>query len=486
MMQGIVQKILSNPGKYSVQELQSAMQTGSLPAYVAIPLIQQKTQEQQRMQLSQQAQGAPQEGQPTVADSVMQQAMTGGIEQLPSNLPSEGFAGGGIVAFNGGGYPRAKRELSEQEKAANRYYGFPEDYDMQAVAPGMGVMDKLGALVPDFLKPGAKWFPESFYQPRLRGNENISQNAVRLADMAIASKYPGQFAPATPEAAPAPEMAGPPVPAGPSTVPAAAPAGGIAGLPTGEIDTARKAYEDMVAKTEGAQFPTRNFSKREERLAKEEAGLAKAKEDNLNMALIQAGLSMMGAKGGMNALQTIGAGGIAGLQAYAQGKKDIRDLEKDIATRRDRIEELMAAGEEKKAEYELKKLEPRLALQKSMFETASRMQLGREEIAGRARVAGMQLSSTGKMEDARLKSAERSERAKYFQQVAASADAEIKSIQSDPASMLDPVKKVRLPELIRQRDAALATWSSLLGIAPTKPPRSDANVIDFSSLPSRR
>lgn len=95
-MQGIVQKILANPGKYSVQELTQAMKSGAIPAYIAIPLIQQKSQDQKQMQLAQQAQGAQDQV------PVVQQVMQEGISQLPSGLNPEGFAGGGIVAFSDG------------------------------------------------------------------------------------------------------------------------------------------------------------------------------------------------------------------------------------------------------------------------------------------------------------------------------------------------------------------------------------------------
>jgi hypothetical protein len=90
--------------KLSVQQLQQAIQSGSLPAYIGIPLIEQKTREQSQMAAAQQGQ----ERKPSVAEQVLQQAeqqeQPPGIDQLPSNLPvaqdeEMGMAGGGIVAF---------------------------------------------------------------------------------------------------------------------------------------------------------------------------------------------------------------------------------------------------------------------------------------------------------------------------------------------------------------------------------------------------
>ena len=45
-MQGIAQKILANPAKYSIEQLTQGVQNGVIPAYVGIPLIQEKIKEQ--------------------------------------------------------------------------------------------------------------------------------------------------------------------------------------------------------------------------------------------------------------------------------------------------------------------------------------------------------------------------------------------------------------------------------------------------------
>lgn len=88
--------------KLSVQQLQQAIQSGSIPAYIGIPLIEQKTKERAQMAAAQGGQPRP----PSVASQILQQAEQEdqGITQLPSNLPmmddeEMGMAGGGIVAF---------------------------------------------------------------------------------------------------------------------------------------------------------------------------------------------------------------------------------------------------------------------------------------------------------------------------------------------------------------------------------------------------
>jgi len=91
--------------KLSVQQLQQAIQSGSLPAYIGIPLIEQKNKEKSQMAAAQGGQEKP----PSVVASILQQAdqqeqQERGIDELPSNLPmmedeEMGMAGGGIVAF---------------------------------------------------------------------------------------------------------------------------------------------------------------------------------------------------------------------------------------------------------------------------------------------------------------------------------------------------------------------------------------------------
>lgn len=100
--------------KLSIPQLQQAIKAGTVPAYVGIPLLQEKVKMQRAMQA--QMQQAPQpDG--TIADQVMREAeMEGGIEQLPSNLPlydtdevygemgeEREYARGGIVALAEGG-----------------------------------------------------------------------------------------------------------------------------------------------------------------------------------------------------------------------------------------------------------------------------------------------------------------------------------------------------------------------------------------------
>jgi hypothetical protein len=103
--------------RMSVDQLKEALQNKTLPAYIAIPLIEEKMDMQDRMRSSAAAQQA--RPQPPIAEQVMQRAaMEPGIDRLPTNLsPTRDYAGGGIVAFEEGGeVPRyAKGDLIDKE-----------------------------------------------------------------------------------------------------------------------------------------------------------------------------------------------------------------------------------------------------------------------------------------------------------------------------------------------------------------------------------
>ena len=109
-MTGIAQKIISNPEAYSIEMLTAGVQNGTVPAYIGIPLIQQKTQE---LNKSKALMGGMQQ-QPPIAQQVLDQAqMATGLQGLPSNLPAQAYAPGGIVAFADGGYTDEEDEEDE-------------------------------------------------------------------------------------------------------------------------------------------------------------------------------------------------------------------------------------------------------------------------------------------------------------------------------------------------------------------------------------
>jgi len=92
---------MANAEKLTPQQLQTAIQNGTIPSYIGVPLLQEKMKQAQQAQAMASAQ---QQQPPTIAEQVMQQAQAQqGVQGLQSNLPTESMAGGGIVAFANGG-----------------------------------------------------------------------------------------------------------------------------------------------------------------------------------------------------------------------------------------------------------------------------------------------------------------------------------------------------------------------------------------------
>jgi hypothetical protein len=91
-----------------------------------------------------------------------------------------------------------------------------------------------------------------------------------------------------------------------------------------ELERARVAEENRY----GEKVPFR-YGFLEKDIAKREKDIEGRKSSNVNEALIQTGLGIMGSKS-PRFLQAAGEAGTAGLNAYRQGLKDIREGEKDI------------------------------------------------------------------------------------------------------------------------------------------------------------
>jgi hypothetical protein len=121
MDNGIAQKIIANPDDYSIDTLTNGVQNGTVPAYIGVPLIQEKmlAQKKQAALMG----GAPQGEEPPIAQQILgEAAQNTGLEGLSTGLPAEeGYAPGGIVAFAEGGYADDEEDddeigMSEDEK----------------------------------------------------------------------------------------------------------------------------------------------------------------------------------------------------------------------------------------------------------------------------------------------------------------------------------------------------------------------------------
>ena len=121
MYNGIAQNIIANPDDYSIDTLTNGVQNGTVPAYIGVPLIQEKmlAQKKQAALMG----GAQQANEPPIAQQILgEAAQNTGLEGLSTGLPAEeGYAPGGIIAFAEGGYADDEEDddeigMSEDEK----------------------------------------------------------------------------------------------------------------------------------------------------------------------------------------------------------------------------------------------------------------------------------------------------------------------------------------------------------------------------------
>lgn len=143
-MTGIAQKIIANPNAYSIDMLTAGVQNGTVPAYIGIPLIQQKTQELQKSK-AMMAMAQPQ--QPPIAQEVLDQAQAAtGLQGLPSNLPAQAYAPGGIIVFAEGGEADDEEDDDEFDMGKDEQQLFDMLRRRLASNAEYGEMAGLGAL----------------------------------------------------------------------------------------------------------------------------------------------------------------------------------------------------------------------------------------------------------------------------------------------------------------------------------------------------
>jgi hypothetical protein len=116
-MIGSLMSRMADAEKLSIPQLNQAVKNGTIPAYVGVPLIQEKMKAEQAAK----AMVAQTQAQPPLARQVMEQAdMMSGLEKLQSNLPEEGYAGGGIIAFADGGVSTPDDDEDEEKNLMSR------------------------------------------------------------------------------------------------------------------------------------------------------------------------------------------------------------------------------------------------------------------------------------------------------------------------------------------------------------------------------
>lgn len=106
-------KTISYADKMSVPQLQQAVKDGTIPAYIAVPLIQERMKDKQEAAMKA---AAAQQQQPPVADQVMAAADQEALAGLPTGMPQQ-YATGGIVAFAEGDLVDDDEDDVDEERA---------------------------------------------------------------------------------------------------------------------------------------------------------------------------------------------------------------------------------------------------------------------------------------------------------------------------------------------------------------------------------
>jgi len=389
----IAQSILANPSKYSLAQLTQGVQNGIIPAYIGVPIIQEKMQEQARMKAMGQGQGQGQ--QPPIAEQVLQQASAQsapqsapqpGVDQLPSNLP-QSYAGGGIVAFDEGGPVEHFAEGGTQEERTKAREEQARRDRAAMLSPFAAAADFVGGPI-NALSQGGEYLMNAAGVPRLGRalgiyDPDVTSVSVPRIGRGGNTPYTDMLyqpsAPAAPAAAAAPVAAAPAAVPGAGAAPAAGTVPGIGALAQRAPETGtgivgakplampakpdfKQSYEGLARsefaglgersderaralaeaqqqnKMEGKPFDELRKSLEEEA---KQAGVEKS--DAKSMAIFKAGLAMM-AGTSRNALENIGKGAMTGVEDYQKAAIDLKKADKE------RQKQLAAIDEARRAE----------------------------------------------------------------------------------------------------------------------------------------
>lgn len=297
--------------KMSVDQLREALENKTLPAYIAIPLLQEKMDMEQRMRAAVTGRSQMPE-QPPLADEVMLRAQNErGITSLPSHMVPN-MAGGGIVAFAGGGETereRRKREIQERNARAGAWW--------DRVLPDMDRTILDTREIPANLGPAGvmrrSLDPHAGDMPPVEREAAVSPPPEQGPPMRI------DMAGTTPET---------PGTAATDGVPGRTPPNqGIAAIPTkpsGTRPTAQPATQPAAPQ----EAKPSAMQKYVDLLMQDRESAKGERNDAKWMALLQAGLATMSGTSPY-ALQNIGQGASVGLQAYNAAVSDMSKRERE-------------------------------------------------------------------------------------------------------------------------------------------------------------
>jgi hypothetical protein len=284
--------------KLSIQQLEEALENRTIPAYIGIPLLEEKVQIEQRMKMAQAGQMAPPEM--TIADQVMGQAeqLSGGIDQAPIDFAPE-MAGGGIVAFEDGGQvqrfqnqgmvqipPMTPEELRRYQLTKE----LPERFK-NAAQTDPGALEDTG-IAPRMDQPSPP--PNQGLGAATRGFEPLDPNKILEQTETL---YSGLYGKGTGAAAPGDKM--------------------------GYVQKAEDFFK-------AAGVNLNMAAQQAAEIAAEKEALGKDREEAKNMRIMEAGFAIM-AGTSPNAFENIGKGATKAMQGFASDIKDLQKTERELA-----------------------------------------------------------------------------------------------------------------------------------------------------------
>jgi len=381
---------MANAEKLSIPQLQQAIKNGTIPAYVGVPLLQEKVKQRQQAMAMQQAQQQDQNQVPLAAQVMQDADQYRGIDELPTNLPTaeddqttdDVYASGGIIAFADEGQVRdpARRSLSQdnivtqlnermgfQPYAGRTIYGRPEDVPKEVTT--QDILKTINAQNPaDYeytAAQGAKNIVESVKEDKVANRRAADAELERIiteknresARVAAADipQEPTLFRGSLTEGISPADVARTEaqLPKGITALTGAVPAGGEKLTPRvglGNAPPTLAQAEAAAGKSPAAAQAVSAVDRYMAMLEKNGESVGREKKEAFYMALISGGLTAAGGTS-PNALANIAAGMVPATQQY---QKAISDIRKDD---RERVEKLLSAGMGKeKLALELRKL----------------------------------------------------------------------------------------------------------------------------------
>jgi hypothetical protein len=408
---GGITGLLDDVDSLSDEQLAQMQQGQQRPLTAAAVAEEIMRRQEMREGMAQQQAMTAQPPQTTVAEEEL-----AGLSTLPApnleNMDEATMAGGGIVAFEGGGTIRLPAGTSSQEAELVRM----QNPDQTVIVEGGGQLYR-------DIGEGAK--RAFFYSSDVEAQKARANPPVVAQTPAAAAMQPAQVTPSATRDEKIRERQGlaTSAPTTKETVdreaPGAAPAGGLGALlnPRGFYDKNRQdiealgAEEKALAEQEAEallkdqEAMGERGAERKKRIEEDAAGLKGKKDQNFNMALIEAGLAMM-AGNSANAFENIGKGALVGTKAFTEGTERLNREKARLDDALAQLEDLQfsdekankaelrkARGAVKQAEIGTKKALANLGIKET--ETVVDLYKTNLEIGSRERIAATAATKRG-------------------------------------------------------------------------------------------